>query len=746
MPTDDLPNPPEPSENGGQSRPSRIPARATVRGPQSFGAGLPARLSAPPTAMTLLAALRRRWLLAMTLAVILAGAVSTAVWTWLPPGKATARTLVNLHGASWLWKESPQSSATDPRTHLAMIRSRLVLTNALKQPRAANLSSFREIAEPVEWLEKEIQADFATAPEVLRISLTGNNASDLVVLVNEVRDAYKRLVFDKERIDANERLIWLGQQRESYESIFRQSKNIQRELERKTPKDAATRTMLQGFMQQQLLFYEREIIQIQSEIRRLTAELSVQRSLEKAPADAAVSPKIIEELLEKDEEYLRAQAKARKSRKDIDEFLKRAVRGDKDPAYSPMQQQLKNDEAVVTQLHTQLIPIYEEAVKKRRSFDFAINTQQIETRLQVLREDERALTNLLDTQRVRIQDMTNDVVRLEDLREDMSSQEKFAKRLADEEEGLKLALKVPERFLVIEEGVVTRPSETRRLLMMIGMGSLGSIGLVCLGIALWEFRAGRVTTPEEVSRDLGLQLVGTIPDTAQRYPRRRRNSEEEPNSALAEAVDATRTMLLRAAKNESLQAVMITSAQSGEGKTLLSTHLAASMAQIGHKVLLIDADLRNPIAHQVFGLELDPGLCEHLVGDAALDDVIRRTPIDQLWMITAGHWDSRATRALAQDATREFLLNLREQFEFIIIDSSPVLPVVDPLLIGQHVDGAIISVLRDVSRMARVYAAHQKLESGGIRVLGAVVNGVRGEMYAGKYGYKYASRTPAKKS
>jgi capsular exopolysaccharide synthesis family protein len=356
------------------------------------------------------------------------------------------------------------------------------------------------------------------------------------------------------------------------------------------------------------------------------------------------------------------------------------------------------------------------------------------------------LNKLLESQRQQIHKHATDVIQLEDLREDMSAKERFAKRLADEEEGLNLASRVPERFLVIEQDVVTRPSELRRLLIAIGIGSIGSMGLVCLGIAFWEFRAGRVTNAEEISQDLGLNLVGTIPDAAQRYPRRGRSAKsDEENSALAEAVDATRTMLLRAAKADSLQVVMITSAQSGEGKTLLSTHLAASMGQIGHKTLLIDADLRNPIAHKVFGLEKSPGLCEFLVGDATQDEVIQRTPIDQLWMITAGHWDSRATRALAQDATRDLLQSLREQFEFIIIDTSPVLPVVDPLLIGQHVDGAIISVLRDVSRMARVYAAHQRLVHGGIRVLGAVVNGVQGDLYGGKYGYKYASRSAPQK-
>src|SRR5205823_7789267 len=198
-----------------------------------------------------------------------------------------------------------------------------------------------------------------------------------------------------------------------------------------------------------------------------------------------------------------------------------------------------------------------------------------------------------------------------------------------------------------------------------------------------------------------------------------------------------RVMLLRAARSESMRVVMVTSAHSGEGKTSLSTHLAASLAQTGLRTLLIDGDLRNPIAHQVFGLDPAPGFCELLRDEARAEDVIRPTAVDRLWMIPAGRWTSRASRALAQDGVaRRILAGFREEFDFVIIDSSPVLPVVDPLLIGQLADGTILSVLRDVSRMPNVYAAHQRLTAGGVRVLGAVVNGVRGEAYGAAYPYR----------
>src|SRR5262249_23212014 len=156
-----------------------------------------------------------------------------------------------------------------------------------------------------------------------------------------------------------------------------------------------------------------------------------------------------------------------------------------------------------------------------------------------------------------------------------------------------------------------------------------------------------------------------------------------------EAVDATRVMLLQAARTCPLRVVMVTSAESGEAKTSLSTHLAASLAQVGYRTLLIDGDLRNPIAHRVFELDSAPGFCELLRGGAGVEEVVRPTRVAGLWMTPAGQWDGQASRALAQEVTSRVLHRFRQEYEFIIIDTSPVLPVADPLLLGQHADGAL---------------------------------------------------------
>jgi len=253
-------------------------------------------------------------------------------------------------------------------------------------------------------------------------------------------------------------------------------------------------------------------------------------------------------------------------------------------------------------------------------------------------------------------------------------------------------------------------------------------GILLFGVALVEFRARRVSAASEVSRGLGLSLVATLPAVP---PKARQTIAVTPadqilHARLAEAVDGMRTMLLHAARTEKLSILMVTSALGGEGKTSLATQLAASLARAWRKTLLIDGDIRHPGAHKVFDLPPEPGFCELLRGEVSLTDAVKPTALSRLWVLSAGHWDTHAVQALAQDNVHEIFAQLKQQYDFVIVDACPVLPVADGLLLAQHVDGVLLSVLRDVSRTPAVHAASQRLQNLGVRVLGAVVIGDSG--------------------
>ena len=141
------------------------------------------------------------------------------------------------------------------------------------------------------------------------------------------------------------------------------------------------------------------------------------------------------------------------------------------------------------------------------------------------------------------------------------------------------------------------------------------------------------------------------------------------------------------------------------------------MEDLGALLLLVERLLNR--------LELppQPGFSEALLGEVEISDAVKPTALEGLSFLAAGQWDREVMQALARGDLEGVFDKLREEFDFRGIDSHPVLAATDALLLGQQADAVLLSVLREVSQMPRVYAAEQRLASLGIRVLGAVVNG-----------------------
>jgi capsular exopolysaccharide synthesis family protein len=329
-------------------------------------------------------------------------------------------------------------------------------------------------------------------------------------------------------------------------------------------------------------------------------------------------------------------------------------------------------------------------------------------------------------------------------REEIAIATEFARKVGSEVEYVQVELNAPDRIQVLAAAKTPRTKDETRKLKAGGGGALGSFVLVVLGVSFWEFRSRRVDTADDVTNGLGLKLVGVLPSTsgkARRQAVKNNTAQRRLQSGLLESIDAARTMLLHASRTESIRVVMVTSAVPGEGKTSVACHLATSLARAGRKTLLIDGDLRRPDIHKLVSVPLAPGLSELLRGEAELDEVVLETSASNLEVIPAGCCDGLALRALAsQDVLKSILGGLKSDYDFIIVDSAPVLPVTDTLLIGQDVDAVVFSVLRNVSRLPEVFTARERLTGLGVKVLGAVVNGIQ----SGDYKSKYYDVTPTK--
>ncbi|MGL4551813.1 MAG: CpsD/CapB family tyrosine-protein kinase, partial [Gemmataceae bacterium] len=206
-------------------------------------------------------------------------------------------------------------------------------------------------------------------------------------------------------------------------------------------------------------------------------------------------------------------------------------------------------------------------------------------------------------------------------------------------------------------------------------------------------------------------------------------------SMLKEAVDSARTHLLQGVNRQAVKVVMVASPAPGEGKTSLSCHLAASFSRAGRKTLLIDGDLRKPDVHAVFGKPNGAGLSGVLRNECGLADAVVESGLPDLHLLPAGTVDERVLRALAGDGLASLMQVAGEEYDFVIVDSSPVLAVSDALIFAPHVDGVVLASLEGETRMHRLGTAAERIARAGGRVIGVIVNGTRGGDQIGYYQY-----------
>jgi capsular exopolysaccharide synthesis family protein len=247
-----------------------------------------------------------------------------------------------------------------------------------------------------------------------------------------------------------------------------------------------------------------------------------------------------------------------------------------------------------------------------------------------------------------------------------------------------------------------------------------ALGLAVFGVGFMEYRTRRLASAADVTKHVGLNVIGALP-----FCRGKRAHNRTAQQQLKEAVDSARTLLLHASTAEGIKVVQVVSSVSGEGKTSLACHLASSLARAGRRTLLLDADLRKPNVHSVFGMQQGPGISEVLRGECPAETAIQETRLPGLHVLCAGRLDDRALSAVAQTGLASLLTQLREQYDFVVVDSSPVLPVPDALMIAQHTDGVLFAVMEDVTRLHHLASAVERLSRVGSQLLGAVVNGSR---------------------
>lgn len=278
-----------------------------------------------------------------------------------------------------------------------------------------------------------------------------------------------------------------------------------------------------------------------------------------------------------------------------------------------------------------------------------------------------------------------------------------------------------------------KPVLKLNLAIAIILGLVGGIGLALF----FEYLDDTFKQASDVERLLGIPVLGLIPESAELNNKVNvvQLMVEESRSALAEAYRSVRTALQFATAHGAPKLMGVTSTNMGEGKSTSALSIAIQFAQSGHRVLLIDADLRNPSLHRVLGADNTQGLTNCLAGKLQPFEVTLNTTVNNLFAITTGPLPPNPAELLSSKKMQMLLDLAADRFDHIIIDSPPILGLADALVIANLVEGMLLVVESGKTRRAAAQASIKRLLSVRAKPLGCLLTKMSGHAHG--YGYEY---------
>lgn len=293
----------------------------------------------------------------------------------------------------------------------------------------------------------------------------------------------------------------------------------------------------------------------------------------------------------------------------------------------------------------------------------------------------------------------------------------------------------------IDPPTVPRAPVSPRVPFNMALGLAGGIALGLFGAFAREMFDRSVKSPADIEQELGMTFLGLVPRFSVGAPtasygakRRRRRSRDEPDqhpelivhsdpsSAASEAARAIRTNISFMSPDRPFRTILVTSAAPSEGKTTVACCIATAMAQAGHRVVLVDADLRRPRVHRIFDQANDRGVTTTLLERCDLAEVVQETPVPNLSILLSGPACPNPAETLQSESFQRLLRELSERFDRVVIDSPPVGPVTDAVVLSTRADATVMVVRALASARETVRDARRTLEDVRGNLIGAVLN------------------------
>ncbi len=410
-------------------------------------------------------------------------------------------------------------------------------------------------------------------------------------------------------------------------------------------------------------------------------------------------------------------------------------------------------------------PDYPEMVKLKARLDSMKSELENEIRKAVdaseadfraAQKKEASLQNMLETQRTEVSRTDSNAILYNSLRIEVENMRNLLNSLTAKQNetlvsarlgGLRTSnIKIIDRALV--PGGPFTPNTQRNLLMALLIGLVGGLGLVFLA----EYLDNTVKGPEDAEKLTGLPSLGIIPflepagakkhgETYGAYSYGAENAPASetmpevsdielinhlyPKFSISEDYRTVRTSILFSNAERQPKTICFTSTLPQEGKTATVANMAVSFAQLEGKVLLIDCDLRKPRLHKVFKVRNLVGLSGCLTGKVTFDDAVQKTAIGNIWVLPSGPHPPNPAELLNSRRMKDLLAEVRDRFDFVLLDTPPVLAVIDPVIISSLADCTVVIIRAGRTTRKPLDRAVDELRKSKSEIVGVIFNEVK---------------------
>lgn len=606
---------------------------------------------------------------------------------------------------------------------------------------------FSQRIEIVESLRKATAVSTVREADVIKIGVASSDSADAVFLANRISIIYRSLDLAGGQGELHFVLSFLGEQIDKYENrliaLEEQLERLQEESQIFTL-DGTAELLLGDLANYENVYYTTvaELEVSEERVKYLRSQLSIS---EKALMDDITNtnnPMIV---------ALRgkiAELEAQKIQQMVDE------------GWSEESLQARDFNRRVLEMKNKLTNITESLILSGWSEEDPFSASQeifnriVEQEVQVHAATSRAneYKKLVDIMKDRLISLPGNILQFARLERELKLNENLYLTMKQKYEESRITeagqmgkVRILDPSLVAEK---VRPQVSLNLLLGLALG----VGLGVGYAFLVEFLDNTVKSVEQLERK-GLAVLGIIPDmyhdsgSLNKMPSkggdrfiRRLITHEDPKSPVSESYRALRTNITYAhSAGNKIKSIIVSSPQPGEGKSTTIANIAIAFAQLHKRTLLIDADLRKPVQHNVFKHSRAPGLSEYLVGEKDdYNDLIHSTKVDNLSIMTAGKLPPNPSELLGSNRMSEMINQLESEWDIILFDSPPIVAVTDSSMISSEIDALVLVVKAGQTERAAIDRALDTIKNVKAPLIGVILNGASPETIAGKYSYYYS--------